>query len=740
VRFFFLVTMMTAVSAAHANDPKMNKFLDGLIAKMTVQEKIGQLVQYTADMSQTGASLRDSFREDVAAAAAGSIFNAYTPGFTLGLQNLVREKTRLKIPLLFGFDVIHGHRTIFPIPLGEAASWDLERMRLSAEFAAKEARADGVHWTFAPMVDIARDPRWGRVSEGAGEDPYLGSQIAAARVKGFEKYILSTVKHFAAYGAPEGGRDYNAVDLSDRALREVYLPPYLAALRAGSGSVMTSFNDLNGVPATASRWLLTDLLRGEWKFKGFIVTDYTSINELVPHGVAADEKEAARLAFNAGVDMDMQGGVFAKHLPALLKEGKVREADLNRAVRRVLEAKYKLGLFKDAARGLSPDPVAPVPGIREHALDIAKRSIVLLKNKNGVLPLKKSGTIALIGPFVDNQRDLIGNWSAAGDYKQAVTLSQGVSEIGGAKVKIVKAWGANITDDPKLIEALNANGGELKTDSRKLEDLIDEAKSAAKKADAVVLALGESQGMSGEAASRVELRLSPGQRTLLKAVASLKKPVILLLSHGRPLVLTEDVDYADAVVATWFLGTESGRAIASVLFGDYNPSGKLTMTFPRHEGQIPIYYSVRNTGRPFDAKNKYTTKYLDSVNEPLYPFGWGLSYTAFTYSEPKAKKTAGGPSVSVEVTVTNSGTVAGEETVQLYVRDVVASVARPVKELCGFQKVLLQPGESKTLTFKLGPDDFKFYDARMKWIFESGEFKIMAGGNSEELKSVSIKL
>lgn len=756
-----LIRMPSKSKLDAARSAEMKSFIDKLMGKMTLEEKIGQTVLYTSDMTVTGPSMKEGYKEDVKKGKVGAVFNLHGPKYTRELQQLVMENTRLKIPLLFGYDVIHGYETIFPIPLGESASWDLPKMELSARIAAREAAAAGLHWTYAPMVDVSRDPRWGRVSEGAGEDTWLGSKIAAARVKGFQGEKLGTtdslmacVKHFAAYGAPEGGRDYNVVNLSERMLQETYLPPYRAAVSAGVATVMTSFNDINGIPATSNTWLLTDLLRKQWGFKGFVVTDYTSINELIPHGVASNGAEAAALAFKAGVDMDMQGGLYSSELAKLIKAKKVDRVALDRSVRRILEAKYRMGLFEDPYRFSDERRAEQELMSKENraaALDIARRSIVLLKNdkankddKEPILPLKRSGTIALIGPFANNQRDMIGNWSGAGDWKKAVSLVQGIQDMvqsageGDKKIqmKLVYALGANVLDDPKKIEVLNKSGGEIKFDERSSDALIKEAVKVAKGSDVVILALGESQGMSGEAASRAYIRLPDNQQALLKAVAATGKPIVLVLSNGRPLALALETAQVNAIVETWFLGTEAGHAITDVLFGEYNPSGKLTMSFPYNEGQIPVYYSMKNTGRPMDPANKYSSKYLDSPNRPLYPFGWGLSYTSFDYSdlELSAPQMKPGQTLEVSVKVTNSGSRDGEETVQLYIQDMVASVTRPLKELRGFKKVFLKAGESQTVKLPLTVEDLKFFDQKMKWVVEPGEFTVMVGGNSVNLK------
>ena len=735
-----------------SSDQKMKTFIDQLIKKMTLDEKIGQLNLLTSDMDVTGPTMRDTYKQDILSGRCGNIFNAYSPQYTRQLQDMAMQ-TRLKIPLLFGYDVIHGHKTIFPIPLGESCSWDLGAMELSAKIAAEEAAADGLHWTYSPMVDIVRDPRWGRVAESGGEDPWLGSKIAAAKVRGYQgndlsldNTVLACVKHFALYGAAQAGRDYNTVDMSRRAMWETYLPPYKAAVDAGVASVMTSFNEIDGVPATGNKWLLTDLLRKDWGFKGFIVTDYTSINEMLNHGVGADEAEVGALALNAGVDMDMQGSVFYNQLKKLLDEKKVNMATIDAAVRRVLEAKYKLGLFDDPYKYSNEDRAKEKIFNEEQqkaALDISKKAIVLLKNANNTLPLKKSGTIALVGPLADNQRDLVGNWSAAGDWKQAISVRTAMEQAASAGYQVKYAKGANLIEDTALLKKLNAFGGNIIADSAmNTQQLIEQAVQTAASADVVVAVLGESQGMSGEAASRSEIGIPANQQELLKALVKTGKPIVLVLMNGRPLTLEWEDNNVAAILETWFLGTKAGPAITEVLFGDYNPSGKLTMTFPRNVGQVPIYYEAKNTGRPLNPNNKYTTKYLDIPNTPLYPFGYGLSYTEFTYSDITLNKKQLKPNEKLEasVTVTNSGNYDGEEVVQLYIRDLVASITRPVKELRGFEKIMLKKGESKTVKFTLGIDDLKFYNNDLKKIYEPGAFQVFIGTNSQDVKEADFEL
>ena len=730
--FFFSSPIKGQQSPQFDQDPEIESKIDSLLAIMSLEEKIGQLTLYTSDIDITGPTIREGYKEDIRNGNVGSIFNAYGAEYTRSLQKIAVEETRLKIPLLFGYDVIHGHKTIFPMPLGESASWDLEAIEKSAQIAAAEASAEGLHWTFAPMVDIARDPRWGRVAEGAGEDTYLGTRIALARIKGFQgenlrdlNTILACAKHFAAYGAALAGRDYNTVDMSDRVLREVYFPPFKAAVEAGVATFMTAFNEVDGVPATGSKYLMTDVLKEEWGFKGFIVTDYTSINEMVPHGIVADEKKAAELAINAGVDMDMQGAVYHKYLSDLVREGKVSEAQIDESARRILRMKYLLGLFEDPYRYSDTKREREVVMSREHlaaARDISRKSIVLLKNQGNTLPLKKTiKSIAVIGPLADSKRNLIGSWSAAGDYTKAVTLLEGIKAAVPSSTKVLFAKGSNINDDTTK--------------------WIDEAVKTAQKADVVILALGEDAQMSGEAASRSSIDLPGVQLDLAKAIKKTGKPVVAVLMNGRPLAINWLDENVPSILETWFLGTQAGHAIADVIFGDYNPSGKLPVTFPRSVGQIPIYYNNKNTGRP-RSDQKYTSKYLDISNEPLYPFGYGLSYTNFTYSNLVVDKPSYkmDETIKVSVTVSNSGKFAGEEVVQLYIRDLVGSVTRPVKELKNFKKIMIEPGKSQQVQFELTKDDLAFYTRDMNFEAEAGDFKIYVGSNSRDVLEADFKL
>jgi len=737
--------------AEPAADPKMDAFVQDLMSRMTKAEKIGQLNLMSVGFDVTGPLLSEGADAKVRQGLVGGVFNTYTPAAVRKLQLLAIKQSRLGIPLLFGYDVIHGYKTVFPIPLGLAATWNLDTIQDSARVAAAEASADGVDWTFSPMVDIARDPRWGRIAEGAGEDPYLGSLIARAMVHGYQgddlsrsNSLMACVKHFALYGAVEAGRDYNTVDMSRLQMYQDYLPPYKAAVDAGVGTVMSSFNEVDSIPASANHWLLTDLLRTQWGFQGFVVTDYTSIEEMSEHGMG-DSRTDAKLALKAGVDMDMVSELFLKFLPDLNKNGEIPDEMIDQSCRRILAAKYKLGLFDDPYRGCSDERAAReilTPATRHAAREAAERSFVLLKNDRQILPLKKAGTIALIGPLADDRENLLGTWHAAGDPRQVVSVQTGISNMIGSSVKILQAKGANLEDDPAVRKLLQAFGSEIPVDSRSPGEMVAEAVSVATRADVVVAVLGESSGMSGEAASRTEIGLPECQKDLLRALVATGKPVVLVLMNGRPLTLGWEADNCGAILETWFGGSEAGNAIADVLFGNYNPSGKLTATFPRDVGQIPIYYNHKNTGRPYkgDPRSKYVSRYLDAPNDPLYPFGYGLSYTTFSYGDIKlsAQELAGDETLTASVEVTNTGTRAGEETVQLYLTEPVASITRSVEDLRGFQKVNVQPGESKEVAFRITPDDLKFYNSDLKYDWEAGQFIIRIGGNSAQLKSASV--
>ncbi len=727
------------------DNAKKEALINKLMAQMTLDEKIGQLNLLSIGADVTGPILSQGVEEKISRGQVGGVFNTVGAASVRKLQQMVVNKSRLKIPLIFGYDVIHGHRTIFPLPLGLASSWNMDLIEQTAAAAAAEATADGLNWTFSPMVDITRDARWGRVCEGAGEDPYLGSEVARAMVRGYQgegeqsgdfyktDKMLACVKHFALYGAAEAGRDYNTVDMSRLRMYNEYLPPYKAAVEAGVASVMTSFNEVDGVPATGNRWLITDLLRQQWGFKGFVATDYTAVSEMVAHGVG-DEKQASQLALNAGVDMDMVGELFTKYGASLVSSGQVPQLQIDAACRRVLEAKYKLGLFADPYRYLGE-----LSKDKDKVMDASKlalskaaaiKSMVLLKNDHNLLPLKREQKIALIGPLVKDQRNLIGSWSAAGQSKEATSLWQGCAAYG---TQFIYARGCNLVDDQALMERLNRDGAELTLDVKSPAMMIDEAVAAAKQADVVVVALGEPFCMSGEAASRSDIGLLDNQRELLKALKLSGKPIVLVLMNGRPLTLAWEDQNLDAILETWYGGTMAGAAIADVLFGE-SPSGKLTMSFPRNAGQIPVYYAVKNTGRPFVEKEKFHSQYLDVANSPLYPFGYGLTYTSFKYDAISLSSDTlnAASTIDVSTVVTNSGARPAVETVQLYVRDLEGSVTRPVKELKGFQQVALAPGQSKTVTFKLSPSDLQFYNGDLKLVTESGNYKVFIGGNSRD--------
>jgi beta-glucosidase len=728
-----------------AADQKMNTFIANLMSKMTLDEKIGQLNLPAVGFDVTGPVLSEGVDEKIEKGLVGGVFNTFTPQAVEKLQKLVMTKSRLKIPLLFGYDVIHGHKTIFPIPLGLSTSWDLDLIEKSARIAAREASADGLNWTFSPMVDISRDPRWGRIAEGAGEDPYLGALIGVAMVKGYQTSslsnkdaILACVKHFALYGAAEGGRDYNTTDMSLIKMYNEYLPPYKAAVDAGAASVMASFNDINGTPATANRWLLTDLLRSTWGFQGFVVSDYTGINELVPHGLG-DLKTVSAKSLAAGTDMDMVGEGFLTTLKQSLQEKKISLQMIDLACRRMLEAKYKLGLFADPYKYVNEERAKTEILSQKNRADaktIAEASMVLLKNDNQVLPLQKKAKIALIGPLADDKRNMIGNWSAAGDWKQAIGVMEGLKNA-APDMDITYAKGANLVDDAAILKQINANGADIVADEKTADKLISEAVSAANKSDIAVVVLGESALMGGEATSRTNLDLLPNQKALLKAITATGKPVVLVLMNSRPLTLEWEDANVTAILETWFGGTEAGNAIADILVGNYNPSGKLTATFPRSVGQIPIYYNHKNTGRPYDGQSneKFKSRYIDSSNDPLYPFGYGLSYTNFSYSALNMNKgiVKPGQPIQVSVDIRNSGSYDGQEVVQLYIQDIYGSVTRPVKELKGFQKIFLKKGETKHVTFSIDEEMLKFYNADLKFAAEPGDFNLFIGSNSRDV-------
>ncbi|MBK8143218.1 MAG: beta-glucosidase BglX [Chitinophagaceae bacterium] len=736
------------VTGQTTNNVKMKSFIDALMKKMTLEEKIGQLNLPGSGDIVTGQAQSSDIAKKIKEGKVGGLFNIKSVAKIRDVQKVAVEQSRLKIPMIFGMDVIHGYETVFPIPLGLSCTWDMNLIERSARIAAIEASADGINWTFSPMVDIARDARWGRIAEGSGEDAYLGSQIAKAMLKGYQgndlsknNTIMACVKHYALYGAAEAGRDYNTTDMSHQRMYNEYFPPYKAAVEAGAGSVMASFNEVDGIPATANKWLMTDVLRKQWGFKGFVVTDYTGINEMIDHGIG-DLQTASARALMAGIDMDMVGEGILLTTQKSLKEGKVTLAQINAACRRILEAKYMLGLFDDPYKYCDENRAKTevfTAAHRKEARSTAAQSFVLLKNQNNVLPLKKAGTIALIGPLADNKENMPGTWSVAANFDKATSVLTGLKEVVGDKVKILHARGSNLDEDSLFEERAGMFGKSLRRDSRPANVILQEALDIANQSDVIVAALGESSEMSGESSSRSDIQIPKLQQDLLKALLKTGKPVVLVLFTGRPLALKWENENVPAILNVWFGGSEAGYAIADVLFGDVNPSGKLSTTFPQNVGQVPIFYNHKNTGRPLEEGkwfSKFRSNYLDVSNDPVYPFGYGLSYTSFSYSDIKLSSASlkGNQSLTASVTVTNSGKYDGKEVVQLYIRDVVGSVTRPVKELKGFQKIDLKAGESKTVTFDITPSDLKFYNYDLKYDWEAGEFQIMIGGNSRDVK------
>ena len=721
-------------------------FVADLMAKMTVEEKIGQLNLPTSGDITTGQANSSNVAKNIEEGKVGGLFNIKSAQKIYEVQKIAVEKSRLKIPLLFGMDVIHGYETTFPIPLGLSCTWDLDLIKRSAQIAAQEASADGINWTFSPMVDISRDPRWGRVSEGSGEDPYLGSQIAKAMVTGYQgddltknNTILSCVKHFALYGAPDAGRDYNTVDMSRIKMYNDYFPPYKAAVDAGVASAMASFNEIDGIPATGNKWLMTEVLRNQWGFKGFVVTDYTGIEEMMYHGMG-DFQTVSAMALNAGIDMDMVSDGFLKTLKKSLDENKVTIEQIDNATRLILNSKYDLGLFQDPYKYCDVKRAKVEVFTKENraeARSIAAQSLVLLKNTNQLLPLKKSGTIALIGPLADAKENMAGTWSVATKQENSISLLSGIKEVVGANAKVYYAKGSNLVYDAKLEEHATMFGKTLHRDNRTDKELLDEAVKIANQSDVIVAALGESAEFSGESSSRTNIKIPQVQKDLLAALLKTGKPVVLVLFNGRPLDLTDENGSVPAILDVWFPGSEAGYAIADVLFGDVNPSGKLTMTFPRSLGQVPIYYNQKNTGRPLGNKEgnfeKFKSNYIDERNEPLFPFGFGLSYTTFEYSNIKISENSfkANQTVKVSVDITNTGNFDGKEVVQLYIRDLVGSVTRPIKELKGFQKINIKKGEKQTVTFDISVEDLKFYNSDLKYVAEPGDFEVFIGSNSD---------
>jgi beta-glucosidase len=747
-----IILVFVLIAQVAAQGDNMTAFVNELMGKMTLEEKIGQLNLITAGSFTTGTAVNENVSQKVKSGQVGAILNSFSLASMRATQDIAVKQSPHGIPILFGMDVIHGYKTIFPIPLAMSCTWDPALIQKTARIAAQEATANGIAWTYSPMVDIARDARWGRIAEGSGEDPWLGSRIAEAMVKGYQgsdltlnNTMMACVKHFALYGASEAGRDYNTVDMSRLAMYNDYLPPYKAALDAGAGSIMTSFNLVDGIPATGNRWLMTELLRNQWGFNGFVVTDYTAINEMIQHGMG-DLQQVSALALKAGVDMDMVGEGFLTTLKKSLTEGNISIQDIDLACRRVLEAKYKLGLFSDPYRYMDEKRAQAEVLTPEHlkaAREVAQRSMVLLKNDRQILPLKKAGTIAIIGPLANSKADMLGTWAMGGDASSISTVLEGMKRVGGNAVKILYAKGSPESDLESLINspnplAMEKPDGASETGKSK-DELLTEALQVAAKADVVVAVLGEPAAWSGEAASMTHIGLQKPQQDLLKALVAAGKPVVLVLVNGRPMTLPWENQNIPAILEAWAGGTEAGNAIADVLFGDYNPSGRLTTTFPANVGQISLYYNHKNTGRPMDPGSKFTSKYLDSPNDPVYPFGFGLSYTTFQYGDVKLSKNLlkGNEKLTVTVSVTNTGKYAGEEVVQLYIQDLAASVSRPVKELKNFSKIMLQPGETIEMRMEVTTDDLSFYNSNLDYCWEPGDFKVYVGANSRDAKGVA---
>lgn len=748
----FTATQVTAQNKPVVADAKMNLFISNLMKKMTQDEKIGQLNLPGSGDIVTGQASNSDIAKKIKDGSVGGLFNIKSVDKIRDVQKVAVEQSRLKIPMIFGMDVIHGYQTTFPIPLALSCTWDMNLVEQSARIAATEASADGINWTFSPMVDIARDARWGRIAEGSGEDPFLGSAIAKAMVKGYqgndlskENTIMACVKHYALYGAAEAGRDYNTTDMGRVRMFNDYLPPYKAAVDAGAGSVMASFNEVDAIPATGNKFLMTDVLRKQWGFKGFVVTDYTGINEMMDHGMGNLQTVSA-LALKAGIHMDMVGEGFLTTLKKSLQEGKVTQAEIDYACRLVLEAKYKLGLFDDPFRYCDAEraksEIYTVENI-EVARKIAAESFVLFKNEDDILPLKKSGTIALVGPLADTKENMPGTWSVATDLNTAISVKAGLQNALGNKAKLLYAKGSNLMHDSAYEVRATMFGRSLNRDARTASDLLKEAMAVADQADVIVAALGESSEMSGESSSRSDIGIPDAQKELLAALLKTGKPVVLLLFAGRPMTIKWESENVPAILNVWFGGSEAGNAIADVLFGDVNPSGKLTTTFPQNVGQVPMYYAQKNTGRPLGAGKwfeKFRSNYIDVSNDPLYPFGYGISYTKFVYSDIKvsSKSLKGNQTLTASVSVANTGKRNGKEVVQLYIRDLVGSITRPVKELKGFKKVEINAGEIKTVSFSITPEDLKFYNSDLKYDWESGDFEIMIGTSSADVKKATV--
>ena len=760
-RFYYLslVALLCAACSPKENS-SMDRFIDDLMSKMTVEEKIGQLNLPVAGDIVTGEGKSVAVDERIENGEVGGLFNVKGAAEIRKYQKIAVEKSRLGIPLLFGMDVIHGYETVFPIPLGLACSFDMAAVEESASIAAAEASADGIAWTFSPMVDLGRDPRWGRVSEGNGEDPYLNARIAEAMVYGYQgrpgaqfqnnQQIMACVKHFALYGGAEAGRDYNTVDMSHQRMFNEYMTGYKAAADAGAGSFMASFNVVDDVPATVNRWLLTDVLRDQWGWDGFVVTDYTGIYECIAHGVG-DFHEVGVKALKAGVDMDMVSEALLSQTKAGIEAGELSMKELDQACRRILEAKYKLGLFEDPYKYCREEQAAKLlrcDEFRAAARRISADSYVLLKNEN-VLPLKREGSIAVIGPLANSAENMAGTWSVAARHSECATLVEGIKAVAGNNVKVNYAKGSNLCSDRELEMRSTMFGRELGRDDKTDRQLLDEALRVARRSDVIVAALGESSEMSGESSSRSEIGIPDVQLTLLKELLKLRKPLVLVLFDGRPLTIEWESENVPAILNVWFGGSEAAYSIADVLFGDVNPSGKLAMTFPKNVGQIPLYYAHKNTGRPLEGPDgngkwfvKFRSNYLDIDNDPVYPFGYGLSYTSFAYSPVSLSSGTMTPdgSIKASVTVTNTGKREGKEVVQLYIQDVKASVSRPVRELKGFEKINLKPGESRTVEFEIGLDALKFWNQQMEYGAEIGEFKVYIGGDSTTSNSAEFTL
>lgn len=744
---------VTAMAAPQADKGKMDQFIDNLMRRMTLQEKIGQLNLPVSGEIVTGQAKSSDVAGKIRKGQVGGLFNVKGVENIREVQKIAVEQSRLKIPLLFGMDVIHGYETVFPIPLALSCSWDMEAIKESARIAAKESSADGICWTFSPMVDICRDPRWGRMAEGGGEDPYLGSEISVAMVKGYQgddltdkNTIMACVKHFALYGAPEAGRDYNTVDMSHLSMFNNYFPPYKAAIDAGVGSVMTSFNVVDGIPATGNKWLMTDVLRDRWGFDGFVVTDYTAISEMIAHGMG-DLQQVSAMSLSAGTDMDMVADGFLTTLEKSLKEGKVTMAEIDKACRRILEAKYKLGLFDDPYKYCDASRVKKDIFTAENraiARKIATETFVLLKNENNLLPLQRKGKIALVGPLANTKANMPGTWSVAAASDKYNSLYESMKQSLAGKAEVLYAKGSNLMYDAQREAEATMFGREMR-DPRSAQELLDEALNVASQADVIVAAVGESSEMSGESSSRTNLEMPDAQRDLLTALKKTGKPIVLVYFAGRSTVMTWEQENFPAILNVWFGGSEAADAICDVVFGDVSPSGKLTTTFPKNVGQIPLYYNHLNTGRPLEAGkwfSKFRSNYLDIDNDPLYPFGYGLSYTTFRYGDLRLSNNSMNEKgkITASVTVTNTGSYDADEIVQMYIRDMVGSVARPVKELKGFERIHLKKGESRTVSFDITAEQLKFYNSALDWVCEPGEFEVMVGGNSRDVQTKKFSL